>query len=112
MSYDEAKRAFVKEKFWYIEIDLDYCDNTYGSAPCTAAVGVTGDIKCFNTNETCQDKANYAASPRTYKFCTNVSPLPDGLDAIPSLMSAPGINAVKFNPEGGLGVNGGYNFKI
>ena len=112
MSYSEQKKEFLKEKFWYIEIDLDYCDNTYGSAPCTAAVGVTGDIKCFNTNFTCQDKANYAQSPKTYKFCTAVSPLPEGLDAIPSLLSAPTINAVKFNPAGGLGVNGGISLKF
>jgi len=112
MSYDEAKKEFIKEKFWYIEIDLDYCDNTYGSAPCTASVGVTGDIKCFNTSFTCQDKANYAASPKTYRYCTNVSPLPEGLDAIPSLLSAPSIDAVKFNPEGGLGVNGGITLQF
>ena len=112
MSYAEQKKEFLKEKFWYIEIDLDYCDNTYGVAPCTAAVGVTGDIKCFNTNFTCQDKANYAQSPKTYKFCTAVSPLPEGLDAIPSLLSAPTINAVKFNPAGGLGVNGGITLKF
>lgn len=112
MSYEQAKKEFLKEKFWYIEIDLDYCDNTYGVAPCTAAVGVTGDIKCFNTNFTCQDKANYAQSPKTYKFCTAVSPLPEGLDAIPSLLSAPTINAVKFNPAGGLGINGGISLKF
>jgi len=112
MSYSEQKKEFLKEKFWYIEIDLDYCDNTYGTAPCTAAVGVTGDIKCFNTNFQCQDKANYTSSPKTYKFCTAVSPLPEGLDAIPSLLSAPTINAVKFNPAGGLGVNGGISLKF
>lgn len=113
MSYDTEKKKFVKEKFWYIEIDADFCDLTYGTLPCTAEVGVTGPIKCFNTNFTCQDKDNYDQSPRTYRFCTPVSPMPIGLDAIPSLLSAPKIQAVKFNPEGGLGLNGSItlNFK-
>ena len=59
MTYDIAKAAFVKEKFWIIELDLDYCDNTYGLAPCAAAIGVTGDVKCFNTAKSCQDRSNY-----------------------------------------------------
>ena len=68
MAYDEVKKDFVKEKFWVIEIDLDYCDNTYGIAPCTAQVGVTGTQKCFNTAKTCQDRPNYIKSPKTYRF--------------------------------------------
>lgn len=52
----------------YIEIDVDYCDNVYGSSPCTAAIGVTGDIKCFNTIKTCQDRVNFVNSPATLRF--------------------------------------------
>ena len=106
MTYDIAKAAFVKEKFWIIELDLDYCDNTYGLAPCTAAIGVTGDVKCFNTAKSCQDRANYIQSPKTYRFCTKRSPLPSGLDAIPSLAGAPSISGAQINPSGGLGVRG------
>ena len=39
-------------QFQYVEIDLDYCANTAGVAPCTASQ--TGDAKCFNTYATLQ----------------------------------------------------------
>jgi hypothetical protein len=52
-----------------IEIDLPYCSRTYGVAPCTASVGVTGSIKCFNCLRTCQDKPHYAATSKTLRFC-------------------------------------------
>lgn len=112
MSYDEAKRDFEKEKFWVIELDLDYCNLTYGSAPCTASVGVTGDQKCFNTAKTCQDRANYDKGIKTYRFCSKRSPVPTGLDAIPSLKSAPSITASKIEPKGGLGWRGGISLSF
>jgi hypothetical protein len=43
----------------FVEIELPVCTLTYGESPCTAALGVTGDKKCFNTRKTCQDIANY-----------------------------------------------------
>lgn len=112
MSYDEAKKEFVKEKFWVIEIDLDTCNLVYGESPCTAAVGVTGDQKCFNTASTCQDRANYDRGTKTYRYCTKRSPMPAGLDAIPSLMGAPSIDGAKINPAGGLGVRGGISMSF
>lgn len=112
MSYDVVKGDFVKEKFWIIELNLDYCDNTYGSAPCTAAVGVTGSQKCFNTASTCQDRPNYVKSPKVYRFCTKRSPLPAGLDAIPSLSAAPSISGAKINTGGGLGVRGSISLNF
>jgi hypothetical protein len=45
----------------FFEICLKPCSRTYGTAPCTAAVGVTGDFKCYNSPRTCQDPANYLA---------------------------------------------------
>lgn len=112
MSYDEAKKEFVKEKFWVIEMDLDKCNLVYGQLPCTAAVGVTGDQKCFNTASTCQDRANYDRGTKTYRYCTKRSPMPAGLDAIPSLMGAPSIDGAKINPAGGLGVRGGISMSF
>ncbi|MFO7477754.1 MAG: hypothetical protein R6X03_05330 [Methyloceanibacter sp.] len=49
----------------YVEVDLDYCGLTYGQAPCLAALGVTGDRKCFNTVKTCQDRENFNRAPGT-----------------------------------------------
>jgi hypothetical protein len=112
MSYDDAKSAFVKEKIWIIELDLDYCNLTYGTLPCTAEVGVTGEQKCFNTAKTCQDRANYDAGVKTYRYCTKLSPLPAGLDANPSLKAAPSIDGAKINPSGGLGVRGGISMSF
>ena len=112
MSYDVVKKDFVKEKFWVIELDLDTCNLVYGSSPCSASVGVTGDQKCFNTAKTCQDRANYDRGTKTYRYCTKRSPMPEGLDAIPSLKGAPTISAAQINPSGGLGVRGGISLNF
>lgn len=52
-----------------IEIDIPYCDLTYGVAPCMAAIGVTGTRKCYNTIRTCQYRAAFTANPKTLRFC-------------------------------------------
>jgi hypothetical protein len=41
----------------YFELDIPRCANTYGVAPCTAAL--TGDNKCFNSRASCQDLPNF-----------------------------------------------------
>lgn len=48
-----------REPVQIVEIDVDYCSHTYGTAPCAAVLGTTGVRKCFNTFSTCQSKANY-----------------------------------------------------
>lgn len=70
----------------YVEIDLPYCALTYGTAPCEAELGVTGELKCFNTLKTCQDSANFDDSPVTLRFAKSADYLPRGIDAIPSLI--------------------------
>lgn len=57
-----------REPFVIVEIDQDFCNLTYGIAPCTAAIGVTGTQKCFNTAQTCQDRANYDRGALTLRF--------------------------------------------
>jgi len=112
MSYDDVKKDFVKEKFFVVELDLDYCNLEYGVGACTALVGTTGPQKCFNTAKTCQDRVNYDKGTKTYRFCTKRSPVPAGLDAIPSLKGAPTFDAAKINPKGGLGVRGGVTLNF
>lgn len=51
-----------------VEIDLPKCTRTYGVAPCTASVGVTGEDKCFNCIRTCQDRLNYDATTQTLRL--------------------------------------------
>lgn len=77
---DGAKRTLT-----YVEIDIDYCANTYGDSPCTAALGVTGSKRCFNTFKTCQDKANFANQPKTLRYAEGTEYLPGDVSCIPSI---------------------------
>ncbi|MGF7161291.1 hypothetical protein FHS85_002926 [Rhodoligotrophos appendicifer] len=97
----------MTEVLTYVEVDVDYCSLSYGVAPCTAEVGVTGDAKCFNTLATCQDRANFANSPVTLRFAQDADFLPREIDAIPSLIS------VNFSPAAiSLGENLGTRASI
>ena len=70
-----------------VELDQEVCSRVYGSAPCTASIGVTGTTRCFNTRASCQDPTNYAASgtPLTLKFSDAHADLPAGEYIIPSV---------------------------
>lgn len=71
-----------------VEIDQDLCSLTYSVLPCEAALGVTGENKCFNTLETCQDTENYdPQSPLTLRFSKSHTELTSGLYTIPLLKS-------------------------
>jgi len=48
-----------REPVQIVEIDMDYCTRTYGTSPCLAVLGTTGQRKCFNTFATCQFKSAY-----------------------------------------------------
>lgn len=86
MTYDTMRASLGREPVIVVELDLDYCANTYGTAPCTAAVGVTGPAKCYNTRRTCQDSPNYVKTTKTYRFSN--MPLPVGaIQAIPSVLN-------------------------
>jgi hypothetical protein len=82
----------VSKALTYVEIDVDFCANVYGVAPCQAALGVTGDDKCFNTLKTCQDRLNFINDPATIRFAEDTGYLPRDIEAIPS------ITSVSFNP--------------
>ena len=86
--------------FSYVELDLDYCTNMFGTSPCTATD--SGDAKCFNTFATCKDTANFSRATRTYRFCsTSGGKVPVGLDAIPCLV---GINITPAVIDAGKGL--------
>jgi hypothetical protein len=51
-----------------VEVDVPICSLTYGVAPCTAELGVTGPAKCFNTLATCQDRENFDRTVLTMRF--------------------------------------------
>ncbi len=48
-----------REPVTVVSIEQDLCSRTYGVAPCTAAIGVTGSAKCYNTRRSCQDSPNF-----------------------------------------------------
>lgn len=89
-----------RQPFSYVELDLDYCANVFGSAPCTATG--SGDAKCFNTFISCQDQTNFSNTVKTYRFCsTSGGKVPVGLDAIPCLT---GINITPAVIDAGKGL--------
>ena len=57
MTFDSKRLQYDREHIYIFEMDLDKCILTHGTAPCTATE--TGDDKCFNTQHTCNDLANY-----------------------------------------------------
>lgn len=70
----------------YVEVDFPRCSLTYGVAPCTAAIGVTGTEKCFNAPRSCQSVPHFTTSTATMRFCENTSPYRFiDPDAVPSL---------------------------
>ncbi|MFA5387040.1 MAG: hypothetical protein WC322_01435 [Candidatus Paceibacterota bacterium] len=78
----------MRRALTYIEIDVDFCALNYGVSPCTAAVGVTGAAKCFNTIRTCQDRPNFTNAPVTLRFGLDVNYLPPEIECFPCLLEA------------------------
>lgn len=71
------------------ELHLPVCSRVYGQAPCQAAIGVTGDYKCFNTPATCQDPQNYQESdePKVLRWVKSAEYVVPDVGVIPSLQS-------------------------
>ena len=100
--YAEVQIKLGRQPFSYVELDLDFCANTFGVAPCTA-IG-SGDAKCYNTYASCQDTANFNRITKTYRFCSpNGAKVPQGLDAIPCLKSI-SITPAEITAGKGLGL--------
>lgn len=70
----------MTERITLVEIDLNRCSNTYGSAPCTAS-----GVECFNGWATCQDKANYTQETVTARYSMATDVPPANIDAIASI---------------------------
>lgn len=69
----------------YIEIDIARCSLVYGESPCTAAIGTTGEAKCYNSRRTCQDLENYAETFETVRFSVPTHFLNANIDAVPNI---------------------------
>lgn len=77
----------------FVEIELPVCTLTYGEAPCTAAIGVTGEKKCFNTRKTCQDINNYDEDFETLRLAKAT------IDLEPDIIAIPNIQSVDYTPS-------------
>lgn len=63
-----------------------YVQTTLASK-CVAALGTTGEHKCFNTRVSCQDPENYSLGSLTLNVCDSKTPLPRDKYYFPSLVS-------------------------
>lgn len=110
MSYDTDKLTPGKQRIDVVQIDLGKCVNTYGVAPCAAALSAGSE--CVNSWQTCQDPANYdeTGSVMTLSVCTPVSALPVGLGLIPCLDSV-AFDSADITPDDGIGKVGSVTVK-
>jgi len=91
----------------YIEIDLNYCQEVFSVAPCTATG--SGDAKCFNVrsfNCDCQDTPNFNAGTKTLRFGLDNGFLPESISCVPSLLRVSTTDAV-VNPGQNIGQRAG-----
>lgn len=72
----------------FAELVLNRCSRTYGISPCAAAIGVTGDYKCYNSPRTCQDAVNFLGDDeQIIRWAMPTSDLPIEIDADPRITS-------------------------
>ena len=76
-----------------VEIVQPLCALTYGTAPCAAALGVTGSDRCYNTRATCQDGDNYDGSG-----AVNLYFRAPGSREVPGIVSLPFLGKVSTVP--------------
>jgi hypothetical protein len=96
MTWAAERIKLGRQPVTVFEIDLDFCANTYGTAPCTA----TYATKCFNTFSTCRDIPNFVKTTKTYRFSNLLLDAASG--SIPSLVSVT-YAPTKIDPANGLG---------
>lgn len=88
----------------FFEIVLKPCSLTYGVAPCTAAIGITGERKCYNSPRTCQDPINYTpGDEQILRFSEPTEDLPVEIDSIPCLTDIV-IRPQRIDPGESIGV--------
>lgn len=88
----------MREPITFVEIEQDFCNLTYGVAPCMAGIGVTGNTQCYNTLRTCQDADNFSRGTKKLLF-SDAQP-PAGMYAVPSIRRIDTAPTV-INPGGG-----------
>jgi len=87
MTWDTERKKSGRRFVRVVEIELDFCQLDYSISPCQAALGTTGEHKCYNTFKTCQDTPNYDPAPKVYRFIDSIEGVPRSVDAFPVLES-------------------------
>jgi hypothetical protein len=85
----------VSNRISFIELEVKKCQRVYGSAPCTAAVGVTGDQKCFNSRASCQDLNNILEANESVRLAKPSSIKPDDINSTPYIEN---IESISYTP--------------
>lgn len=114
MTYDSLKVSLGKQAVQFVELDMEGCSLSYGTAPCTAAIGTTGSDRCFNTRATCQDPANFTPVTKTYRFASaRIDNLQTAGDCptFPTLLSCDSAPTI-LTPGSGLGVRSSVTLTI
>jgi len=100
MTWETAAKVLGRRPVTIVELDLDYCQLTYGVGACPAVLGVDSVDYCYNTKRTCAVPAAYDPAARTYRF-SNRELGPITL-SVPCLVSA-GFTSTKIDPGRSLG---------
>ena len=84
----------AREPITVVEIDLDYCGNTFATLPCTAALSALVPQKCFNTYANCAATAVFAKTVKTLRFAEARPNLPKGAAVYyPALLTVSSFSA-------------------
>jgi len=73
MTRPAAWTDFAREVNYLVEMDLDQCGRSFGTAPCAA----TG-TPCYYSWPTCKNQTNFLQGAYTWKFSQNTGPLLPG----------------------------------
>ena len=85
----------MSNRISFIELEVKKCTRVYGSSPCTAAVSVTGDQKCFNSRATCQDLPNILEANESVRLAKPSSIKPDDINSTPYIEN---IESISYTP--------------
>jgi len=85
----------LSNRISFIELEVKKCTRVYGSSPCTAAVSVTGDQKCFNSRATCQDLPNILEANESVRLAKPSSIKPDDINSTPYIEN---IESISYTP--------------
>lgn len=126
MTYAASLASISRTPIELVVITLDYCSNSWGTAPCTATG--TDAKRCFNTYPTCRDTTNFTKTTKQYKFTsaavpigkvgfTGTRPYIDSIDYLPTditdnlTVSGSATITMLDEPDGDIGIDPYYAYR-